>query len=116
MPLTALTVTTSSRVTPPVLPTSGGTAADPTNFNSFANDGNTLVLVTNNDGSVTRNVTVPVPVSVDGTQTVTSRTHAIPITQCWVFGPYPVAIYGSTVEFRGDNANLKFNVVRPGLT
>jgi hypothetical protein len=49
MPLTALTVTTSSRSPRPVLPASGGTAADIVNFNSFANDGNTIVLATNTD-------------------------------------------------------------------
>lgn len=113
MPLTALTVSTSSRFAASVLPAANGTAADIVNFNSFANDGNTIVLATNTDGSVTRNVTVPVPVTTDSS-TTTSKAYAIPISTTWILGPYPTSIYGSTVEIRGDNANLKFNVVRVG--
>jgi hypothetical protein len=113
MPLTALTVTTSSRFAASVLPASSGTAADTVNFNSFANDGNTIVIATNTDGAVTRNVTVPVPVTTDSS-TTSSKTYAIPFGVAWILGPYPTSIYGSTVEIRGDNANLKFNAVRVG--
>lgn len=112
MALTALTVTTSSRFAASILPATSGTAADTVNFNGFSNDGNTIVIATNTDGAVTRNVTVPVPGTVDGTQTITSRTHAIPFGVAWILGPYPVATYGSTVEIRGDNVALKFNVIR----
>jgi hypothetical protein len=113
MPLTALNVSTSSRFAASVLPASNGTAADTVNFNSFANDGNTIVLAANTDGAVTRNVTVPVPVTTDSS-TTSNKTYAIPFGVTWILGPYPVSIYGSTVEIRGDNAALKFNVVRPG--
>ena len=113
MALTALTVTTSSRFTPATLPASSGTAADIVNFNSFANDGNTIVIATNTDAS-TRNLTVPVPGTVDSDRTITSRTHPITAAQVLLCGPYPVSTYGSTVEFRADNALVKFNVVRLG--
>lgn len=112
MPLTALPVLTSNRFAASVLTTAGGTAADTVNFNSFSNDGSTIVIATNSDGAVTRNVTVPVPITTDGTQTTTSRAYAIPFGVAWILGPFPTAIYGTTVEIRGDNTALKFNAVR----
>jgi hypothetical protein len=111
MPLTALTVTTSNRLAAAVLPASNGTAADTVNFNSFQNDGKTIVLAANTDGAVTRNVTVPIPGLVDG-KAVASQTYAIPFGVTWVIGPFPTSIYGSTTEIRGDNVAMKFNVVR----
>lgn len=112
MPLTALNVLTSNRFAASILTTAGGTAADTVNFNSFSNDGNTIVIATNSDGAVTRNVTVPVPGTVDGSQAVTSRAYAIPFGVAWIIGPFPTSIYGTNVEIRGDNTALKFNVVR----
>ncbi len=111
MPLTALNVLTSNRLAASVLTTAGGTAADTVNFNSFSNDGNTIVIATNSDGAVTRNVTVPIPGLVDG-KAVASQTYAIPFGVAWIIGPFPTNIYGTTTEIRGDNANLKFNVIR----
>ena len=111
MPLTALTVSTSSRTAAAVLPASNGTAADVANGNSFANDGNTIVLATNTGSTVTRNVTIPLALTVDG-QTPASKTYAIPISTTWILGKYDPTIYGSTVQINGDNAELKFNVVR----
>ena len=111
MALTPLTVTISSRSSIVTLPATSGTVADVANGNSFANDGNTIVLATNTGSTVVRNVTIPLVLNTDG-QAPASKTYAIPIGVTAVLGKYDPTIYGSTVQINGDNAELKFNVVR----
>lgn len=115
MALTALTVTDSSRSAVVLLPATLGTVADVANGNSFANDGKVIVLASNTGSTVVRNVTIPLAVTVDG-RVPASRTYAIAIGTTAILGPYDATNYGTTVQINGDNAELKFNCVRLGIS
>jgi hypothetical protein len=115
MALTALTVTTSARNSVVALPATSGTVADVANGNSFANDGRTIVLATNTGSTVVRNVTVPLALTVDSQQPA-AKAYVIPIGVTAVLGPYDPTTYGATTQLNGDNAEIKFNCVRLGLS
>jgi hypothetical protein len=115
MALTALTVTDSSRSSVVLLPATSGTVADVANGNSFANNGNVIVLATNTGATVVRNVTIPLAITVDSRQPA-ARTYAIAIGTTAILGPFDTTNYGSTVQINGDNVELKFNCVRPGIS
>lgn len=101
MPSTALASTSLTRnVTDGVNLAAALTAVDGTNGNNFANDGNTLLRVKCTDAS-SKTVTVKFAnASVDGTAvTPAGKTYTIPATTGdRLLGPFPVVLYGSTVE------------------
>ncbi len=87
-------------------------AADVSNGNYIQNDGSTRLHAKNTNGASTaRTVTIAIPATVDG-QSVTSITQAIAAGATWVFGPFPVSVYGTQVSVNGDNAELFFHTVQ----
>lgn len=72
------------------------TVLDNVNFNYVANDGATLLWLSNGSGS-TRTVTVEVPGNVDVDLPVTSRTYSLSAGQAGFTGVFPRAIYGSQI-------------------
>lgn len=85
------------------------TNGDATNFHYVINSGKTKVHV-RNSGAVSRTVTFKFYRTVDS-QTVASRTKAIPAGETHVFGPFPVEDYGSQLLIDVDNAELKLRAV-----
>ncbi|NYI06058.1 hypothetical protein [Allostreptomyces psammosilenae] len=85
--------------------------ADVTNGNSMVNDGATGLIVRNTGAVDAHTITFHLFRTVDG-QPVTPRTEAVPVGDVYLFGPFPVADYGSTLAFNGDHAELTFQAVR----
>lgn len=113
MPRTPLTNTiepTRAGVAFPV-----GTAADVVNGNSIANDGRVIVIATNSNASVIRNVIVTATGTVDGLVPAV-RTSPIPVSSSIILGPWDVGNYSTTLQLSGDNAtDVKFQIVHfPG--
>lgn len=80
---------------------------DATNHHETANDGRVFLLVRNSNGASTaRTVTILVPGTVDG-QDVGDRAISIAAAASRYIGPFPKAVYGSTVQVNVDNAELK---------
>lgn len=87
-------------------------AADVANGNYIQNDGTVRLHAKNtNAASTNRTVTIAIPTTVDS-QSVTSITQAIAPGATWVFGPFPVSIYGTQLAVNGDNAELLFHSVQ----
>ncbi len=83
---------------------------DPVNGHSVANDGRAIVLV-RNSGAVSRNLTVQVPLPVDG-QSVTPKTFVIPAGASRYIGPFPEAVYTNLLRLDVDNAEIKLSAYR----
>ncbi len=113
MPRTALSIIDSSKAGT-TLPT--GTAADVANGNSVASDGRSVIIIaTNANVSTPRNVTITPTATVDGL-TAAVRTIALPASTSKVLGPYETSNYSETLQISGDNADVKFQVIRvPGI-
>lgn len=107
MPRVALTVTQSTRAGT-VLP--AATAGDAVNNHSVANDGR-VILIVNNTGASSRNITFYTTVSVDGL-TAPTRIESIPAGESQVFGPWPPNDYGTTLQVDVAHAELTINAVR----
>jgi len=87
-------------------------AGDPVNFHYLQNDGTVRVHVKNtNSGSTARTVTIKIAQTVDQ-QAVTDFTEAIAAGVTQVYGPFPVAIYGTQVNINVDNAELTLVAVQ----
>lgn len=109
MPRTSLTAVQASRAGT-VLP--AATAGDATNGNSIANDGRTVFIVTNTNGtSTSRTITFATVRSVDGL-TAPIRSETIPAGETQVFGPFPPTDYGNTLAINVDNAELTIQAIR----
>ncbi|BAL87298.1 hypothetical protein AMIS_20780 [Actinoplanes missouriensis 431] len=113
MARTPLTIVESSKAGT-ALP--AGTAADVANGNSVASDGKSVIVIaTNANVSTPRNVTITPTATVDGLAAAT-RTVALPANTAKVLGPYELANYSDTLQISGDNADVKFQVIRvPGI-
>lgn len=107
MPRVAVPVTQSSRAGT-VLP--AATTGDATNNHSVANDGRVILLV-ENTGASSRNITFYTTVSVDGL-TAPTRVEAVPAGETQLFGPFPVNDYGSTLNVDVAHAELVLNAIR----
>jgi len=81
-------------------------AVDSANGNSFANSGNQFFEIKGATASCT--LTFAFPNTVDG-QAVT-KPITIASTDDKFFGPFPVSIYGSTVQMSWSNANPKIQL------
>lgn len=103
------TAVTRTGVAPPA-----ETAGDVANGNYIPNSGNLYLLLRNANGASTaRNLTVAFANSVDG-QTVTPKPYAVAAgASLWV-GPFPVSIYGQSLNINADNAELKVSALQFG--
>jgi len=72
-----------------------GVAADVANGNNFLNDGNTYVLAVG--GAAAKTITFVTSAVVDGLA-VADLTASVGINEVKVFGPFPVALYGTTLQ------------------
>lgn len=109
MPRTAVSVTDITRagvVKPAEL------TVDVANGNEVPNDGRVFFEVRNSNGSaVTRTLTVSIAYSVDG-QAVTARPYPVAAGVTRLIGPFDTSTYGTTLQFNGDNAELKIVPLR----
>lgn len=109
MPRTSLAVTDITKAG--VAPTAE-VNGDAVNGFQMPNDGRTCLLVRNANGSSTaRTLTVRFARNVDG-QVITPRTYSIPAGASRYIGPFETTIYGTTLAFDVDNAELKVNAYR----
>lgn len=83
---------------------------DVANGNEMPNDSR-VYLEVRNSGAVTRNLTVSFAYSVDG-QTITPRPYPVAAGVTRLIGPWDTGTYGTTLQFSGDNTELKFIPLR----
>lgn len=109
MAATPLTVNTISRggITPVT-----EAAGDNTNGNSFPNNGLCWLEATNGGGSA-GTVTVTYPNKVDG-QTVPAKSYSLAASAKSRIGPFPVALFGSTVVVTPSAATITLAVYQLG--
>lgn len=79
-----------------------GVAADVANGQNFLNDGNTYLLCVG--GAAAKTLTFVTPGSVDGLA-LADLTVSVGITENKVFGPFPVALFGTRVEVTHEAAS-----------
>lgn len=103
--LPAPTVITRAGVSAPA-----PTAMDAVNGNTFLNDGDTTLEVTNSD-TVTHTLTIHLAQLVDG-QAVTSLTKTITAGVTKRYAKFPVLQYGAAVLLTVDSALLEANTFR----
>lgn len=103
MPATALTKTTALGFGDG-LADAGFQAVDQPNTNSFVNTGSTILLVTRSGGTVNVSFSSigPNKYTLNDTLTQTPSGGAVTTGKIGVFGPFPTAIYGSTVTVSYD--------------
>ncbi|MFE2497098.1 hypothetical protein [Streptomyces scopuliridis] len=102
VPVTQITRTGISDTTP--------TAGDAVNNHSVANDGSMWIEVENN-GAVSRTLSALFVNSVDGV-TVAPKTWTIPAGARRRIGPFPVRLYGATLQVNVDNAELELSAYK----
>lgn len=111
MAATPITSTVQSRNAPNNV-AAGGSAADATNGNSFANDGDTLLVVRTTGTAVTPSVAYAV--TLDGTAPAARSLGALGATATTILGPFPPETYGSTVTVTWSVATgVSFYVLQP---
>lgn len=82
-----------------------GVSADVTNGNSVVNDGNTLILAVG--GASAYAITFVTSGTVGGLS-VTDNVQSVGITENKMFGPFPVALYGSVLNItHGASSTVK---------
>jgi hypothetical protein len=79
-----------------------GTTADVTNGNNFSNDGNTYLLCVG--GAAAKTITFVTPGTISGLA-LADLTVSVGIAENKVFGPFPVATFGSVVEVTHEAAS-----------
>lgn len=80
-----------------------GTTADPTNGNSFANDGNTYLLV--QGVTATKTLTVVTSGTVGGLAIADLAPRSIAAGEFHVLGPFRTDIFGERVEITHEAAS-----------
>ena len=102
MPATALTKVTAAAYAHGIAD-AGFQAVDQPNTNTFANTGRTLLLLTRTGGSVAPTFSA-IGASKYTLGIAATRVPATPVTagKIGVYGPFPTAIYGSTVTVSYD--------------
>jgi hypothetical protein len=83
---------------------------DVANGNEIQNDGRIFFEV-RNSGAVSRTLTVNFGYTVDG-QTITARSYPVAAGVTRLVGPWDTSTYGTTLQFNGDNTELKFIPLR----
>ncbi|MFC5144279.1 hypothetical protein [Streptomyces aureoversilis] len=81
---------------------------DATNNHSLTNDGNVWVMVRNSGSTVARTLSAVYANTVDG-QIVPAKTWSIPTSSTRYIGPFPVRLFGTTLNLDVDNAELKLS-------
>ena len=82
---------------------------DATNNHVVANDGRTVLLVRNSNGSSTaRTLTVVIQGAIDGFAPA-PRTYSIPAGASRYIGPFDTVAYGTSMQVNVDNAELKLS-------
>ncbi len=106
MPRVTVPVTTITRAG--VAPASE-VNGDATNNHQIANDGRTVLLVRNANGSSTaRTLTVVIQGAIDGFAP-TPRTYSIAAGASRYIGPFDTVAYGTLMQVNVDNAELKLS-------
>lgn len=113
MARTDLTVNTLTRAAATAAPAE--VTADAVNGNSYVNGPTTFVFVRNAHATLTKNVTVSVLVTIDGTTTATvAKTYTLPANMAAgvyrEIGPFPADKYGDNVLINGESTDIKFVV------
>ena len=103
MPVTALTKVTAVAYGKGIKD-AGFQAVDQSNDNNFVNTGKTLLLVTRTGGAVTATIKAIAAskFTLDGAATTKALDAPIADGKIGVFGPFPVAIYGTSVQVGYD--------------
>jgi 3D (Asp-Asp-Asp) domain-containing protein len=114
MPRTPITVNALSAASAPgtVLTDPTPTAADTANGNSVANTGMTYLRVKNND-TAQHTITLLTPGTVDGSLTIADDPRVIPASSVGFIARLPVSVYGSTLQFTSDSAQLGITAFEP---
>jgi hypothetical protein len=84
---------------------------DSVNDHSVANDGKMWLTIRNNGSTVTRTATALFAQGVDG-EAPGGKPMPVPLSATRHFGPFPVSLYGSTLNVDADNAELRFLAYR----
>jgi hypothetical protein len=87
-------------------------AADAVNGNSVPNTGLTALLVKNND-TASHTLTLITPGTVDGSLAIGDDPRVIPASGSAWIARLPVSVYGSTLAFTVDSAQLSVTVIEP---
>ena len=87
-------------------------AADLVDGNSVANNGETVIKAINT-GGVSRTLSVPLTVTVDG-QPVGPRTYSIAAGQTLIVGPFPTWWYGQTMHLNASSDEVYLSAMRIG--
>jgi hypothetical protein len=103
MPVTALTKTTAAAWAYGIAD-AGFQAVDQANSNNFVNTGKTIFLLTRSGGSVNPTFAAIPASKYNMNGAPTTYTPATPVTtgKIGVYGPFPTAIYGTTVQVGYD--------------
>jgi hypothetical protein len=83
---------------------------DSSNNHYMANDSASWLEI-RNAGASTRTLTLVVNVTVDG-QAVTNPTVSLAASASKKVGPFPIAIYGSTLNINVDHSDIKLAAYR----
>ncbi|MFE7566219.1 hypothetical protein ACFU76_04535 [Streptomyces sp. NPDC057539] len=102
VPVTQITRTGIPDTTPIV--------GDAVNNHSLINDGSVWIEA-ENAGAVSRTVSILFANTVDGV-TVDAKTWSIPAGARRRIGPFPVRLYGATLQVNVDNAELELSAYR----
>lgn len=84
---------------------------DPTNNHTLSNDGTVWLEVRNSGSTVARIISAQFANTVDGV-TVDAKTWSIPTSATRRIGPFPVRLYGNTLNIDVDNAELKLTAYK----
>jgi hypothetical protein len=80
-----------------------GVLVDATNGNNFLNDGNTFLLVQGK--TATKTLTIITSGTVNGLAIADHAARSIAAGEFHVLGPFPVELYGTTVEMTHEAAS-----------
>lgn len=86
--------------------------ADVVNGNVYANGPATWMQVRNAHATLARNLTIRVPISVDGAREYWLKVYAVPANVTREVGPFPADVFGSTVEVDGETTDIKLTLRR----
>lgn len=86
-------------------------SGDATNNHSVANDGSVWLEVRNSGSTVPRTVSARFVNTVDGV-TTPAKTWSVATSATKRIGPFPVRLYGSSLQIDVDNAELKLTAYK----
>lgn len=107
----ALTALAPTQVVPAGVVDPTPAATDASNHNSFLNDGNTWLHVTNTDAA-TQTLVVTSQYAGDSVFVRATTTYSLAAAASKVFGPFPVAYWGRVVQLTGSTATMHVAVLK----